>query len=76
MHITTASLRRQNAATVSLFSMSLSFDVEFSTPMSYSFERIDPSIRERNGSCGGRRETRWANWRMEPHSLLYLSKGK
>ena len=34
MHMTTASLRLQNAATVSLFSMSLSFAVVFNTPMS------------------------------------------
>ena len=39
IHMMTASRRLQNAATVSLFSMSLSFAVLFNTPISYSFDR-------------------------------------
>jgi hypothetical protein len=38
MHIKTARRRRQNAATVSLLSTSLSFAEVLRTPMSYSFE--------------------------------------
>jgi hypothetical protein len=39
MHMNTASRLRQKAATVSLFSTSLSLADEFKTPMSYNFER-------------------------------------
>ena len=60
MHITTANRLLQNAATVSLFSMSLSFAVELRTPMSYNFDKICPSIRALKVSCGGRRDIRCA----------------
>lgn len=48
--IITASRLRQNAATVSLFSTSLSFADVFSTPMSYSFASTCDSMRARKGS--------------------------
>jgi hypothetical protein len=72
MHMNTASRLRQNAATVSLFSTSLSFAVEFNTPMSYNFDSNWPSMRVRKGSWTGSRETRCANERSDPQSLLYL----
>jgi len=50
MHMTTASRRRQNAATVSLFSTSLSLADVFSTPISYNFDNSWSSMRDRNGS--------------------------
>jgi len=40
--------------------------------MSYSFDNSCPSIFTRNGSWAGRRETRWAKERSDPHNLLYL----
>ena len=54
-HMTTANLRLQNAATVSLLSTSESFAVELSTPMSYSLLRREFCIFERKGSDGGSR---------------------
>ena len=72
MHIITARRRLQNAATVSLFSISLSFAEVLSTPIAYSFERSWPSIFDRKGSCAGRRDSRWVKERSEPQSLLYL----
>jgi len=57
---------------VSLLSTSLSFACELRTPMSYSFDNSCPSIFARKGSWAGRRETRWAKERSDPHNLLYL----
>lgn len=72
MHINTASLRRQNAATVNLLSTSLSFAEVFSTPISYSFDSSWSSIRDRKGSWAGSSDMRCAKDLSEPHNLLYL----
>lgn len=69
----TANRLLQNAATVSLFSMSLSLAVELRTPMSYNFARSWASIFERKGSWAERMDIRCANDRRDPQSLLYLS---
>lgn len=72
MHMNTARRLRQKAATVSLFSTSLSLAAEFNTPMSYNFDNNWPSMRVRKGSWAGSSETRCANERSDPQSLLYL----
>lgn len=72
MHMNTASLRRQNAATVNLLSTSLNFAEVFSTPISYSFDSSWSSIRDRNGSWAGSSDMRCAKDLNEPHNLLYL----
>lgn len=72
MQTKTASRLRQKAATVSLFSMSLSLAWELSTPVSYSLERSCASMLARKGSWAGSMERRWAKDLREPQSLLYL----
>jgi hypothetical protein len=73
---TTASRLRQKPETVTLFSTSESLFSRFRRPMSYSLERRSASLACRKGSADGRSERRWASWRSEPASLLYLGRGR